>query len=118
MNTLTTIVIAFVGLLHIYILVLEMFLWTKPHGLKVFGQSLEQAQASKVLAMNQGLYNGFLAAGILYGLWLGEAGSLLVTFSLSCVIAAGIYGAITARVKILFIQGLPAMIALALHLMG
>ncbi|MDX1455442.1 MAG: DUF1304 domain-containing protein [Gammaproteobacteria bacterium] len=117
MNALTLAMVGFVGLLHVYILVLEMFLWTRPHGLKVFGQKPEQAEASKVLAKNQGLYNGFLAAGIFIGLWLGEAGSLLVTFSLACVIAAGVYGAITARVKILFIQGLPAMIALGLWLL-
>jgi putative membrane protein len=101
-------------LLHIYFLVLEMFLWTKPHGLKRFGQGLEKAQASAVLAANQGLYNGFLAAGLLWGLVHSDPvfSYQIKVFFLSCVIIAGIYGGATANKRILFIQGLPAILAL------
>lgn len=108
------IVVALVALLHIYFLVLEMFLWDKPAGLKAFGQSLEQARASKVLAANQGLYNGFLAAGLLWGLWLGAAGNSIKVFFLACVLVAGLYGAATASRKILFVQALPAALGLVL----
>jgi len=112
------IAVALVALLHIYILVLEMFLWDKPAGLRAFGQKLEAARASKVLAANQGLYNGFLAAGLFWGLWLGAAGTAIKVFFLGCVIVAGLYGAATAHRKILFVQALPAAIALALVLLG
>ncbi|HEX5355063.1 MAG TPA: DUF1304 domain-containing protein [Aquabacterium sp.] len=108
------IVIGLVALLHVYFLVLEMFLWTKPAGLKAFGQKLEQAQATKVLAANQGLYNGFLAAGLLWGLLLGAPGNHIKIFFLACVVVAGVFGAITASRKILYIQALPAAIGLAL----
>lgn len=108
------IVVALVALLHIYFLVLEMFLWDKPAGLKAFGQSLEQARASKVLAANQGLYNGFLAAGLLWGLWLGAGGTSVKVFFLACVLVAGLYGAATASRKILYVQALPAAIGLVL----
>lgn len=114
MSTVTNIVIALVALLHIYFLVLEMFLWDKPAGLKAFGQTLEAARASKVLAANQGLYNGFLAAGLIWGLCLGAAGTSVKVFFLGCVLVAGAYGAATASRKILFIQALPAAAALAL----
>ena len=93
---------------------LERFLWDKPLGLKVFNQSLEQAQSSKVLAANQGLYNGFLAAGLIWGLTQGSSGLEILTFFLSCVIVAGIYGAMTASRKILFIQAMPAALGLLL----
>lgn len=117
MSLAADIVIALVALLHIYFLVLEMFLWDKPAGLKAFGQTLEAAKASKVLAANQGLYNGFLAAGLIWGLTLGAAGTGVKVFFLGCVLVAGVYGAITASRKILFVQALPAAAGLAL-LMG
>jgi putative membrane protein len=116
MNAAANVVIAVVALLHLYFLVLEMFLWTKPLGLKTLRQTLAQAEASKVLAANQGLYNGFLAAGLLWGLWLGPAGFGVKVFFLSCVIVAGAYGAATVGRKILFVQGLPAAVGLALLL--
>ena len=112
------VVVALVALLHAYFLVLEMFLWDKPAGLKAFGQTLEQAQASKVLAANQGLYNGFLSAGLLWGLWLGAGGTQIKLFFLGCVVVAGVYGAATASRKILFIQALPAAVGLALVLLS
>ena len=114
MSTIANIVIALVALLHIYFLVLEMFLWDKPAGLKAFGQTLEAAKASKVLAANQGLYNGFLAAGLIWGLSLGAAGTSIKVFFLGCVLVAGVYGAVTASRKILFVQALPAAAALCL----
>ena len=102
------VIIALVALLHVYFLVLEMFLWDKPAGLKAFGQTPEAAAASKVLAANQGLYNGFLAAGLVWGLMLGADGRGVKIFFLSCVLIAGLYGAATASRKILFVQALPA----------
>ena len=116
MSIAASIAVALVALLHAWFLVLEMFLWDKPAGLKAFGQTLEAARASKVLAANQGLYNGFLAAGLLWGLFLGPAGSGVKVFFLLCVIVAGVYGAATASRKILFVQALPAAIALGLVL--
>lgn len=110
----TNILITLIALLHLYILVLEMFLWDKPAGLRAFNQTLERAAATKVLAANQGLYNGFLAAGLLWGLWLGDAGTEVKTFFLVCIAIAGIFGALTAARKILFIQTLPAVLALLL----
>ena len=106
--------VALVALLHLWFLVLEMFLWDKPLGLKTFRQTPEAAATSKVLAANQGLYNGFLAAGLLWGLWLRGAGFDIKVFFLGCVIVAGAYGAATVGRKILFVQALPAAIALAL----
>jgi len=114
MLTIANIVIAIVALLHIYFLVLEMFFWDKPLGLKVFRQTKAAAAASKVLAANQGLYNGFLAAGLLWGLSLGEAGTSIKVFFLCCILIAGLYGAMTVGKKILFIQAMPAAIGLAL----
>ena len=111
-------VVIVVALLHVYFLVLEMFLWDKPFGLKVFGQSKEKAEATKVLAANQGLYNGFLAAGLLLGVVLGDSGTYFKLFFLSCVIVAGVYGAFTASRKILFIQALPALIGLILVILS
>jgi putative membrane protein len=114
MTTIATVLVVLVALLHLYFLVLEMFLWTKPAGRRAFGMSREQAEATKVLAANQGLYNGFLAAGLLWGVYLGAAGFQIKVFFLICVIVAGVYGAMTASKKILFVQALPAAIALAL----
>jgi len=89
-----------------------MFLWDKPAGLRTFGHTPEAAAASKVLAANQGLYNGFLAAGLIWGLSLGAAGTAVRVFFLLCVVVAGLYGAATASRKILFVQALPALLAL------
>ena len=108
------VIVGLVAALHVYFLVLEMFLWDKPMGLKAFGQTLEQAQRSKVLAANQGLYNGFLAAGLVWGLTQGSAGLEIKTFFLCCVLVAGLYGAATASRKILYIQAMPAALALVL----
>ena len=118
MATAANIAVALVALLHLYLLVLEMFLWNKPAGLKAFGQTREAAAASKVLAANQGLYNGFLAAGLVWGLTLGDAGLSVKVFFLVCVLIAGLYGAATASRKILFVQALPAAIGLALLLLA
>ena len=109
--------VSVIAALHVYILVLEMFLWDKPMGRKAFGLSKEFAASTKVLAANQGLYNGFLAAGLLWGLSLGAAGNAIKVFFLLCVLVAGIYGAATANKRILVIQALPAAIGLALFLM-
>jgi len=114
MATAADIVVALVALLHLYFLVLEMFLWDKPAGLKAFGQSLEQARSSKVLAANQGLYNGILAAGLVWGLIEGPSGLAIKTFFLCCVLAAGLFGAATASRKILYVQALPALVGLVL----
>jgi putative membrane protein len=110
------VLIFLIAVLHVYFLVLEMFLWDKPAGLRAFGQSKEQAEASKVLAANQGLYNGFLAAGLLWGLSLGVEGTAIKLFFLACVLIAGLYGGATASRKILYIQALPAALALVLVL--
>ncbi len=112
------ILVGLVALLHFYFLVLEMFYWNKPLGLRTFGHSQESADSSKSLAMNQGLYNGFLAAGLIWGLSLGAAGSSIRIFFLGCVIVAGIFGGLTAKRKILFIQALPAAITLGLVLIS
>ncbi|MQQ99769.1 DUF1304 domain-containing protein [Glaciimonas soli] len=114
MTILANSLIAIVALLHAYFLVLEMFLWDKPYGLKTFRLTQEFATASKSLAANQGLYNGFLAAGLVWGLSLGSAGTAIKIFFLICVIVAGVFGAATVNRKILFIQALPAAIALGL----
>lgn len=108
-----SVLIGLVAILHAYFLVLEMFLWTKPTGLRVFGQTPEQARLTQVLAANQGLYNGFLAAGLVWSLFLGSAGRDIAVFFLVCVVIAGIYGAATASKRIVFIQALPAALALA-----
>jgi len=110
MALIANIVVALVALLHVYFLVLEMFMWDKPLGLKTFRMTQEKAEMTKVLAANQGLYNGFLAAGLLWGLSLGDAGSDIKMFFLGCVIVAGVYGAVTVGRKILFIQAMPAAI--------
>lgn len=102
-----------VAAIHVYILVLEMFLWTGPRGRRVFGTTEDFAQQSKAMAANQGLYNGFLAAGLAWGIWLGEAGDPMKTFFLLCVAGAGLYGAATVSRLIIFVQTVPAAIALA-----
>jgi putative membrane protein len=111
-----TAAVALVAVLHVYILVLEMFLWTTPRGRRAFGLAPEFAEATRVLAANQGLYNGFLAAGLAWGLLLGPDGRHVVLFFLGCVIVAGVFGAMTASRKILFVQAVPAVIAMALVL--
>jgi putative membrane protein len=112
--------VALVVLLHVYFLVLEMFLWTKPLGLKTFRQSPEKAQDSAVLAANQGLYNGFLAAGLVWGLVHGTPAFAfqIKAFFLICVIVAGIYGALSVSRRILFVQAMPAAAALILLLLA
>ena len=114
MTLIGNIVVGLIGVLHVYILVLEMFLWDKPAGLRAFGLTPEAAAASKVLAANQGVYNGFLAAGLFWGLSLGDRGTGVRVFFLCCVLVAGLYGAATANRRILFVQALPAAIGLAL----
>jgi putative membrane protein len=114
MSLLANAVVGLIALLHVYILVLEMFLWDKPAGLRAFGQSQAAASASKKLAANQGLYNGFLAAGLAWGLSLGSAGTGVKVFFLCCVLVAGVFGALTASRKILWVQALPAAIGLGL----
>ena len=111
-----TLVVVLVALLHAWFLVLEMFLWTRPIGLRTFRQSAESAAASRVLAANQGLYNGFLAAGLLYGL-IVQSREIVLLF-LAFVIVAGLYGGATANRKIFFIQALPAAVAAALVAWG
>lgn len=117
MSTLALLLICLVALLHVSFLVVEMFLWDQPLGRRVFGLTPEFATASKVLAANQGLYNGFLAAGLLWAASLGAEGVAISDFFLICVVIAGIFGAATASRRILYIQALPALLALAaLHL--
>ena len=114
MLLISNIAVGLVALIHVGILVLEMFLWTKPAGRKAFALTQEFAGQTKVLAANQGLYNGFLAAGLVYGLVQASSGYAFKVFFLSCVIVAGLYGAATASKKILFVQAVPAAIALLL----
>jgi len=114
MHTAANIIIALVALLHVYFMVLEMFFWTHPVGRRAFGLTPEFAQASKRLAANQGLYNGFLAAGLVWGLLLGDAGTAIKVFFLGCVVIAGVFGALTVSRKILWVQAVPAAIALTL----
>ncbi len=114
MAMLAKVVVGLIGLLHVYILVLEMFMWTSPKGRKAFGTTPEFAEATKVLAANQGLYNGFLAAGLFWGLSLGAAGVQVQVFFLLCVLLAGLYGAATASKRILFVQAVPAAVGLVL----
>ncbi|WP_127718207.1 DUF1304 domain-containing protein [Halobacteriovorax sp. HLS] len=115
MQIASIILCAIVALLHIYFLVLEMFLWDKPKGLKVFNNTLEKAKQTKVLAANQGLYNGFLAAGLIYGILLGgEVGLHFRAFFLGCVIVAGIYGGYSVNKRIFIIQSIPAILGIVL----
>lgn len=114
MSLAADILTALVALLHVWFLVLEIFLWQAPIGRRTFGMSAEQAAQTRVLAANQGLYNGFLVAGLVWGLLLGEAGDAIKTFFLLCVVVAGVFGAATASRRILFVQAMPAAIALVL----
>ena len=111
MLLLAQILVALVALLHVYILVLEMFLWTKPQGLRTFRNTPEKAETTRLLAANQGLYNGFLAAGLFWGLFTAQWN--VVVFFLSCVIVAALYGAYSVNKRIFFVQGVPAIAALA-----
>jgi putative membrane protein len=110
--------VALMAVLHVYILVLEMFLWTTPTGRRAFGLTPEFAQASKALAANQGLYNGFLAAGLAWGLWQGAAGDATKLFFLGCILVAGVFGAASASRKILFVQAIPAAACIVLVVAG
>lgn len=114
MRLAATLVVLVVALLHVGFLVLEMFLWESPVGRRTFGTTAEFAAQSRVLAANQGLYNGFLAAGLLWGLTLGERGVPVQGFFLACVLVAGLYGAATANRRILLIQAAPAAVGLLL----
>ena len=116
MNAIANAMVGLVGLLHVYILVLEMFLWTRPLGLRIFRNSIEKATDSAVLAANQGLYNGFLAAGLVWGLIQGVPAFAfqIKIFFLLCVIVAGVYGAATVSRRILLVQAAPAALALIL----
>lgn len=116
MTLLANALVALVAALHLYFLVLEMFFWTKPLGRKVFRLTPEFAEASKALAANQGLYNGFLAAGLVWGLVMGDAPIKL--FFLGCVVVAGVFGAATVGKKILFVQAVPAAVAMAAVLLA
>jgi putative membrane protein len=110
MTLIVSILVAIVAVLHVGFLVLEMFYWDRPFGRKTFHTTPEFSKASAVLAANQGLYNGFLAAGLIWGLVTGQVNVIL--FFLICVLIAGIYGGFTAGRRILYIQALPALIAL------
>ncbi|WP_038911041.1 DUF1304 domain-containing protein [Dickeya dadantii] len=109
---LANILVAVIAVIHLYILVLEMFLWDTEIGRKAFNLHADFARSTRTLAANQGLYNGFLAAGLLWGLWLGESGIQVTVFFLVCVLIAGIFGAVTASRKILYVQAIPASTAL------
>ncbi|WP_416968997.1 DUF1304 domain-containing protein [Streptomyces sp. 4F14] len=114
METVANVLVALIALLHAYILVLEMFLWQKPPGRRFHGFGPELAETTAKLAANQGLYNGFLAAGLVWGLIADDpTGFRAQVFFLSCVIVAGVYGAATANRRIIFAQALPGAIALA-----
>lgn len=115
MEYLSKALVALVAIEHIYILVLEMFLWTKPRTLKIFGISRDVAKSSKTLAANQGLYNGFLAAGLFWGLLHSNDafGFQIQLFFLFCVLIAALYGGLTAKKSILIVQGVPAILALS-----
>lgn len=113
MNLIINFLVGVVALLHIYFMILEMFFWTKPKGLKIFNQSLEKANASKILAANQGLYNGFLATGLFWGLLATPDKDISIKiFFLSCVTIAGFYGGYTVSKKIMIVQALPAVLGL------
>ncbi|MBH1637182.1 DUF1304 domain-containing protein [Stenotrophomonas maltophilia] len=115
MSLIALLLTVLVAVLHLYFLVLEMFLWTRPLGLKTFRNTPEKAETTRVLAANQGLYNGFLAAGIVLGLVMAQP--VLVTFSLGCVVVAGAYGAYSVSRRIFMIQAVPAILALVLRVL-
>lgn len=118
MKKIAAALVAIVAIEHLYILVLEMFLWTRPAGLRAFGLTPEFAQQTAVLAANQGLYNGFLAAGLIWSLFRKQDGFALQVFFLTCVVIAGVFGAVTAKPSILYVQAAPALIALVLTLLA
>lgn len=118
MKKVATALVALVAIEHVYILVLEMFLWTKPAGLRAFGLTPEFAEQTAVLAANQGLYNGFLAAGLIWALIRRDEGFPLRVFFLSCVVIAGVFGGITAKPSILLVQAAPAFVALVLTVLA
>ncbi len=122
MDVVAAVVVGLVALVHGYFLVLEMFLWRTPRVRRIFGTTEEVAESSAVLAANQGLYNGFLAAGLVFGLVAGGAGGTVgypvTLFFLACVIVAGLYGAATANRRILLVQALPAAVAMVLVLLA
>ena len=117
MKTIQVFFVALVAFLHIYFMILEMFFWAKPKGLKAFGLKKEFAEQSKVLAANQGLYNGFLAAGLLWSIISNN--KAMAIFFLSCVTIAGIYGAFsTKKIKLFYIQSIPAIFGIILTLLS
>ncbi len=120
MPTASKILIGFVAFEHLLFLVLEMFLWQSPAVMARFGTTPEFAAQSATLAMNQGLYNGFLSAGLVWSLAMSDAARARSTarFFLGCVLVAGLFGAATAKVSILFVQALPALVALAATFVG
>lgn len=111
MEMIANALVLLVALLHLYFLLLEMFLWTRPLGLKTFRNTPEKAETTRVLAANQGLYNGFLAAGLVYGVATGSREFCL--FFLACVVVAGLYGAWSVNRRIFFVQALPALLAIS-----
>jgi putative membrane protein len=121
-NVVAGVLVGLVAALHLYFLVLEMFLWTTPTGRRVFGLDADFAERSKALAANQGLYNGFLAAGLVVALVAGgpatDLGAAFAIFFLLCVLVAGIYGAVTVSVRILLVQSVPAAVGLVLVLLA
>ena len=112
------VLVTLVALIHLYFLVLEMFLWDTLKGRRTFGLTPEFSAASKTLAANQGLYNGFQAAGLVWGLTLGVGGLGIKVFFLACVVVAGVFGGLTAGRKILWVQALPGAVALVLVLLS
>ena len=120
MDVITNFLVLLIALQHLGFLYLEMFLWTKPLGRKIFGNTKEAAENTRVLAANQGLYNGFISAGLIWGLLHSDANFAhqITLFFLACIITAGIYGGITAKRSILYIQALPAMITASLVIMN
>ncbi len=118
METIAAIAVGLVAALHLCILALEMFFWTKPLGRRAFGVKPDFAKTTAAIAANQGLYNGFLAAGLIWGLILGPAGFSIRVFFLACVIVAGVFGTFTASRKILWVQAVPGILALVLTLLA
>lgn len=116
MDILTILIVVFVALEHIYFMILEMFYWDKPKGLKIFGMKLEEAKASKTLAKNQGLYNGFLAAGLIWALFNNNFKEIALFF-LICVTIAGVFGSYTTgKIQLFVVQSIPAIIGIILIL--